>query len=81
MINLVYLKAPNFNYIFKWRLLQEQKMKLTSKNKKTMSKLEIKEFIMFYERITKHMMKDNPKISDLTVFLDKSHRSKKMKFY
>tara|TARA_Y100000590_G_C15442214_1_gene909301 strand:- start:17 stop:907 length:891 start_codon:yes stop_codon:yes gene_type:complete len=78
---LVYLKAPNFNYIFKWRLLQEQKMKLTSKSKKIMSKSEVKEFIMFYERITKNMMRDSSKISDLTVFLDKSHRSKKMKFY
>ena len=28
-------------------------MKLTSKSKKTMSKSQIKEFIMFYERITK----------------------------
>jgi len=78
---LVYLKAPNFNNIFEWRLLQEQKMKLTSKNKKTMSKSQIREFIMFYERITRHMMKNFSRISDLTVFLDKSHRSKKMKFY
>ena len=75
---LVYLKVPNFNYIIKWRWLQEQKMKLTSKNKKTMSKIQIKEFIMFYERITKHMMKNYSKISDLTIFLDKDHRSKKM---
>ena len=78
---LVYLKAPNFDNIFKWRLLQEQKMKLTSKNKKTMSKSQIREFIMFYERITRHMMKNFSRISDLTVFLDGSHRSKKMKFY
>jgi len=78
---LVYLKAPNFDHIFKWRLLQEQKMKLTSKSKKTMSKPQVREFIMFYERITKQMMKDFSKISDLTVFLDKNHRSKKMKFY
>ena len=77
---LVYLKAPSFDYIFKWRLLQEKKMKLTLKSKKIMSKSQIKEFIMFYERITKHMMKNYSKISDLTVFLDKSHRSKKMKF-
>ena len=76
---LVYLKAPNFNHIFKWRLLQEQKLKLTSKSKKTMSKTQIKEFIMFYERITKHMMKNFSKISDLTVFLDKNHRSKSMR--
>jgi len=78
---LVYLKAPNFNNIFKWRLLQEQKMKLTSKSKDTMSQTQVREFIMFYERITKNMMKNFSRISDLTVFLDKSHRSKKMKFY
>ena len=54
---------------------------MTLKNKKTMSKLEIKEFIMFYERITRQMMKDFSKISDLTVFLDSNHRSKKIKFY
>jgi len=78
---LVYLKAPNFNNIFKWRLIQEQKMKLTSKNKKTMSKSQIREFIMFYERITRDMMRNFSRISDLTVFLDGSHRSKKMKFY
>ena len=75
---LVYLKVPNFNYIIKWRWLQEQKMKLTSKSKKTMSKIQVKEFIMFYERLTKHMMKNYSKISDLTIFLDKHHRSKKM---
>ena len=78
---LVYLKAPSFKHIFHWRLLQEQKLKLTSKSEKTMSKSKIKEFIMFYERITRHMMRDFSQISDLTIFLDKNHRSKKMKFY
>ena len=78
---LVYLKAPSFDHIFKWRLHQEQKLKLTSKNKGTMSKSKIKEFVMFYERITRQMMKDYSKISDLTVFLDGSHRSKKIKFF
>ena len=75
---IVFLKVPHFNYIIKWRWLQEQKMKLTTKSKKTMSKTQIKEFIMFYERLTKHMMKNYSKISDLTIFLDKNHRSKKM---
>ena len=78
---LVYLKAPSFNHILRWRWLQEQKMKLTLKNKRTMSKSQIKKFIMFYERITKNMMKNFSKISDLTIFLDESHRSKKMRFY
>ena len=78
---LVYLKAPSFEHIFKWRLLQEQKMKLTLKNKRTMSRSQVKKFIMFYERITKHMMRNFSKISDLTIFLDKSHRAKRMRFY
>ena len=78
---LVYLKAPSFNYILKWRWVQEQKMKLTSKNKKTMSKSQVREFIMFYERITRHMMKNFSNISDLTVFLDKSHRAKRIRLY
>jgi len=78
---LIYLKAPSFNYIFRWRLNQEQKLKLTSKNKKIMSKAEVKKFILFYERITRQMMRDFSKISDLTVFLDKKHRSIKMKFF
>ena len=78
---LVYLKAPNFNYILNWRLDQERKLKLTSKSKKTMSRSKVKEFIMFYERITRQMMVDFPKISDVTVFLDKKHRSKKIKFF
>ncbi len=75
---IVFLKVPHFNYIIKWRWLQEQKMKLTTKSKKTMSKTQVKEFIMFYERLTKHMMKNYSKISDLTIFLDKNHRSKKI---
>ncbi len=78
---LVYLKAPSFNHIFQWRLHQEQKLKLTSKNKKIMSKSKIREFIMFYERITRNMMKNFSKISDLTIFLDNKHRSIKMNFY
>ena len=78
---LVYLKAPSFNHIFQWRLDQEQKLKLTSKSKNTMSKSKIREFIMFYERITRNMMKDFSQISDLTIFLDKKHRSTKMIFY
>ena len=44
------------------------KIEIDSKSKKTMSKLTIKEFIMFYERITRHMMNNFSKISDLTNF-------------
>ena len=31
---------------------------MTSKGKKTMNDIEIKNFIMYYERLTKHMLKN-----------------------
>ena len=31
---LIFLKVPNFKYVYKWRLLQEKKLKKTSKGKK-----------------------------------------------
>ena len=76
---LIYLKAPDFDWVFRWRLHQEEKMKLTLKDKKIMSKSEVRNFIMYYERLTKHMMRDLKNISDLTVYLDTKHRSKKIK--
>ena len=76
---MIFLKIPSFEYVYKWRLLQEKKLRVTSKGKKTMTDNQVKNFIMFYERITRHMMKNFSAISDLTIFLDKSHRSRKMK--
>ena len=40
---LVYLKVPSFNHIFKWRLLQEKKLKLTSKKKDYEQNLKLKD--------------------------------------
>ena len=38
-------------------IITRKKIKITSKGKKTMSISKNKKFIMFYERITKHMIK------------------------
>ena len=76
---LIFLKVPNFQCVYKWRLLQERKLQLTSKSKKTMSSSQIKKFIMFYERITKQMIKDLSKKAKGVLYLDKRHRFKKIK--
>ena len=34
---LIFLKVPSFRYVFKWRLLQEKKLRITSKGNKTMT--------------------------------------------
>jgi D-glycerate 3-kinase len=77
---LIFLKVPHFKYVYKWRLLQEKKLKIKSKGKKIMNKNEIKKFIMFYERITKEMMRSKKKNYDVVINLDKKHRLTSIKF-
>lgn len=77
---IIFLKVPDFNYVFKWRLLQEKKLKIASKGKKIMSEDQISNFIMFYERLTKHMLKNLPKKASSVVYIDKQHRLKSIKF-
>ena len=77
---LIFLKVPNFDCVYKWRLLQEKKLKLTSKGKKIMSPLQVREFIMYYERITIQMLKDLSNKACAVLYLDKHHRLNKIKF-
>ncbi len=77
---LIFLKVPSFKYVFKWRLLQEKKLRITSKGKKTMNDKQIKNFVMFYERITKHMLKTLPRKANVIVSIDEEHRLKSIKF-
>jgi len=77
---LIYLKVPGFKYVLKWRLLQEKKLRTTSKGKKTMSDKEVENFVMYYERITKHMLKTLPKKANTVISIDKSHRLKSIRF-
>ena len=77
---MIFLKIPSFEYVYKWRSLQEKKLRVTSKGKKTMSNKQVKNFIMFYERITRHMLKNFSKKANFIINLDKSHRLKSLKF-
>ena len=67
--------------VFKWRLIQENKLKKKSQpNDKIMSYNEIKRFIMFYQRITLQMIKDLSKSASVVMFLKKNHEIKKVLF-
>jgi D-glycerate 3-kinase len=75
------MKIPNFNMVFKWRLLQEKKLRKKLRfKKKIMSYNEIKRFIMFYERITLQMIKDLSKSASVVMLLKKNHEIKKLLF-
>ena len=77
---LIFLKVPSFKYVFKWRLLQEKKLKITSKGNKTMNEKQIGNFVMYYERVTKHMLKTLPKKADAIISIDKRHRLRSIRF-
>ena len=76
---IIFLKVPSFKHVFKWRLLQENKLKLYSKGKKIMSLKEIKTFVMYYERLTKHMLKNMSKKANSVIKIDNQHRLKSIK--
>ncbi len=76
---LIYLKVPSFKHVFKWRLLQEKKLRLFSKGKKTMSDKQVGNFIMFYERLTKHMIKNHNNLAKFIIKIDEKHRLKSIK--
>tara|TARA_Y100001958_G_C21216863_1_gene542250 strand:+ start:847 stop:1764 length:918 start_codon:yes stop_codon:yes gene_type:complete len=76
----IFLKVPSFNHVYKWRLLQEKKLRITSKGKKIMDNIQVKKFVMFYERLTKHMLKNFSKKAKFIINIDKKHRLKSIKF-
>ena len=61
-------------------MIKERKLKKTSKGKKVMNSKEIKEFIMFYERITRVMIKTLGHKAKILVNIDAKHRLKSIKF-
>jgi len=77
---LIFLKVPSFKYVYKWRLLQEKKLRAKFKGNKTMSNEQVKNFIMYYERLTKNMLKILPKKADTVISIDENHRLKTIKF-
>ena len=80
---LLYLKAKNFSLLRRWRLKQEKKLFLKSKNKKNlkiMNKNEVLNFMMTYQRITEQMFKTATKFSSVVMTLNNQHQIINIKF-
>ena len=80
---LLYLKAKNFNLLREWRLKQERKLWVKTKNKKNlkiMSSGDVINFMQTYQRITQQMFKDALKSSSIIMNLNSNHQIEKIKF-
>ena len=79
---LLYLKAKNFNILRNWRLKQERKLWVQTKNKKNlkiMSSGDVINFMQTYQRITQQMFKDGIKSSSIIMNLNSNHQIEKIK--
>ena len=79
---LLFLKAPNFEVVYQWRLQQEHKLraKKGAAAKAIMSDAEVARFIQFYERITKENLKHLPDVADVVIELDTDHAAISTRF-
>ncbi|MDB9936053.1 uridine kinase [Candidatus Pelagibacter sp.] len=80
---LIYLKAKNFSLLREWRLKQERKLWVQTKNKKNlkiMSSGDVINFMQTYQRITQQMFKDAIKSSSVIMNLNGNHQIEKIKF-
>jgi D-glycerate 3-kinase len=80
---LLYLKAKNFNLLRDWRLKQERKLWIKTKDKKNlkiMSSGDVINFMQTYQRITQQMFKDALKSSSIIMNLNSNHQIEKIKF-
>ena len=80
---LLYLKAKNFHILKNWRLKQERKLWVQTKNKKNlkiMSGGDVINFMQTYQRITQQMFKDAIKSSSIIMNLNSNHQIEKITF-
>lgn len=72
---LVFLQAPGFDAIYRWRLEQEQKLAISVAHDApgVMNEQQIAEFIQYYERITRNNLTAVRGSADVVLELDEYH--------
>ncbi|MCY3731991.1 MAG: hypothetical protein OXF98_11675 [Rhodospirillaceae bacterium] len=73
---LVFLRAPDFEAVHRWRLEQEAKLARAAgaSSRGVMDETQIAAFIQHYERLTRANLSEMPVIADVTMELDRQHR-------
>jgi D-glycerate 3-kinase len=72
---LVFLRAPSFHAIFEWRLEQEQKLtdRVGADAPGLMNADQLRRFVAFYERLTRHSLDTLDDVADVVLALDSDH--------
>jgi D-glycerate 3-kinase len=75
---LALLQAPSFDVVFGWRALQERKLaervaREGAAGRRVMNEEEIKVFLMHYQRLTEHILREMPGRADIVMPMDEDH--------
>lgn len=72
---LVFLHAPNFRSVHRWRLKQEQKLAAVRSHNSSgvMSGVQVTDFIQHYERLTRENLVVLSEVADVVMELDDNH--------
>ena len=79
------LKAPSFDVVYDWRLLQEQKLAKSLQRTKSLqleatkqahllNTSQLERFIQHYQRLTEHNLLTIPQIADAIINLNEQHQ-------
>ncbi len=73
---MVFLKAPSFEAIYRWRLQQEQKLAAVAgiDSDGLMNEHDIRRFLQFYERLTRENLNAMPDMAAIVFILDEAHQ-------
>ncbi|MGB5255968.1 MAG: hypothetical protein WBN44_01835 [Woeseiaceae bacterium] len=79
---LLFLKAPDFDSVYQWRLQQEYELRAKSGEdaRAIMSDEQVARFIQFYERITRWNIEHLPEVANAVIDLDTQHRAVSLVF-
>lgn len=76
---LVFIPVPQWELVYEWRLLQEQKLKERCKSQglddsAVMSPEQVRRFVQYYERVTRRSLEEMAERADYVLVMDEEHR-------
>jgi D-glycerate 3-kinase len=81
---LIFLRAPDFDSIFRWRLQQEAQNEAepgpAAHSTQAMGPEQLKRFIQHYQRLTQHALKVMPERADVVLELGPEHEVRGLRF-
>jgi len=70
----LFLQGPGFEQVKQWRWQQEKSLQALNPHREVMTKQEVDEFILLFERISRRLFSELPGLVERVVRLDKKHR-------